>query len=117
MQEITDTTGWNELPHRAEPGREQFELELIEVKSGHSWERTQAGEIKFSPMGRHCLGPVCRTCGFTFCIECGVPDAIFMCRFGQPQLTEHSVKGLSGQELVVYHRAQPCMADESSSSQ
>ena len=37
------------------------------------------GEIKLNPIANRCQGPVCSSCGFSFCVECGVPEVICAC--------------------------------------
>jgi len=105
MLESTTNRRWEDSSHKAAAGREHAELELVEVKTGHAWERTDAGEIKLHPMDRHCQGPVCRACGFGFCVECGIPNAMFACLQGMPQITSQQVKGIGGQDMAVMHRS------------
>jgi hypothetical protein len=94
MQELTTNTRWDDPNHKAAPGREHAELELVEANTGHSWERTPIGEIKLHPMDEHCQGPVCRSCGFAFCVECGIPDAMFACLGTQAQITNPQFEGV-----------------------
>jgi hypothetical protein len=84
MQERSTITRWNDPTHKAVPGTEQVALEAIELKTGHSWDRTSLGEIKLHALDRRCQGPVCTVCEFTFCIECGIPYGIMPCTHSQP---------------------------------
>ena len=79
MDEITTEARWNDSRHKAAPGREHAELEILEMSTGHAWERTDSREIKLYPLERRCQGPVCGACGFTFCVECGVPENLYAC--------------------------------------
>jgi hypothetical protein len=65
----------------AQPGAEYAELEWIETRTRHSWERNNFGEIKIEAIKGQCRGPVCRLCGFTFCVDCGIAEAILACSY------------------------------------
>jgi len=97
MDELTANARWDDPNHRATPGREHAELESMEAITGHTWDRTDAGHIKFHSMNRKCQGPLCTSCGFIFCVECGAPENIYSCgstardfglRNGKPGVTE-----------------------------
>ena len=74
MQLLISDTWWEDPNHRTlYPGEEHARLEKLELKTGHKWERTSIGEIKFFGRENHCQGPTCLSCGFSFCVECGIP--------------------------------------------
>ncbi len=56
------------------PSDEHWKLETLELRSGHVWERTSSGLIKYYGMG-----PVCEPCGFALSVEFGIPEATPRC--------------------------------------
>jgi hypothetical protein len=70
MEEFKIRPVSDEIAYWAGPGLEHAELELIEARSGHFWERTASGDIKLIGLDRRCKGLICRSCGFSFCMSC-----------------------------------------------
>jgi hypothetical protein len=80
MQSQQFDSRWDSPNHKTlNSGDEHARLAALETSSGHNWERTSFGEIKFFKMDRHCQGPMCHDCGFTFCVEWGAPDIFGSC--------------------------------------
>ncbi len=72
---------WDDFMHRSAFGsKEHAKLEAVEKMTGHMWDRLLSGHIKFFPINYLCQGPVCEKCGFTFCVECGIPDSPIACK-------------------------------------
>ena len=83
MREVHSKTRWNDHLHKSlYPSLEHSDLQEIERKTGHSWERTTLGEVKFYPLENQCQGPLCESCGFMFCVECrlAVDPALCTCK-------------------------------------
>ena len=74
MQEGYSNPRWENHQHKSlAPSLEHSDLQDLESKTGHLWERTALGEIKFYPLENLCQGPMCISCGFRFCIDCRLP--------------------------------------------
>ncbi len=84
MHEYKNQPYSDDVARWADPGLDHANLELIETKSGHSWERTPAGDIQLVTLGRQCKGPVCRCCGFSFCLACVAQDGIKLAAYEAP---------------------------------
>ena len=88
MQNLHSDSRWDNPTSRVAAGIEFSDLETLERKSGHFLERTEYGEIKLFPLERHCISPVCALCGFTFCIDCGIPAHPVACTSAFPALSD-----------------------------
>jgi hypothetical protein len=86
MDERLSSSRWENLDHRsAKESPQHIDLEAFEVATGHVFQRTAKGSFMFYQLDRQCQGPLCMSCGFTFCIECGVPHIVIRCA-SAPQL-------------------------------
>ncbi len=74
MQDSISNSRRQQAP-TAFPSAEHLKLESIEIRSGHTWERTTSGQMKL-----YDCGPVCERCGFGFAIEAGIPETADRCQ-------------------------------------
>jgi hypothetical protein len=96
MSKTNSRSRWDDPERKSlNPSEEHAMLGKLEISSGHSWERTSFGEIKFYRMENRCEGPICRECGFGFCLGCGDTDAMTSCTGAQSDITELSSSGPS----------------------